>query len=80
MIYRSRSFTFRQVLSMIIIFYYGKWIKMTFVSISTCNWNDTTSVISFCLADSTHFKFKIKKLEVKRAVEFALILEKSAIL
>ena len=61
MIYKSRSFTFRQVLSMIIISYNGKWIKMTFVSISTCYWNDTTSVTSFCLAGSTHFKFQKKK-------------------
>ena len=50
---------------------------MYFISISTCNWNDITTVISFWLADSTHFKFK--KLKVKTAEEFAFNIKKTVL-
>ena len=42
----------------------------------TCNENDISSVISFLLADSTHFTFKTKLPEVKTANEFAFYIRK----
>ena len=77
MINRSRSFTLRQVLSIIIIYNKEKLFKMFSMSLSTCNWNDIASLIFSWLTDSTHFTFNIKKkLIVKTADEFAFYIRK----
>ena len=73
MIYSSSSFTLRQVLS-IILNKNGNWFKMYFISLTTCNWNDITSVKSHWLTDSILLS-KSQKLKVKTAEEFTLYLK-----